>query len=288
MIGTLGMVVIVSAAYGLWSAVKRNHWVMAVMGVAAVVSITALGSRAEFLERNFSHVLPILFVLAGAAIAEVTDRLTRYRATALGAVMVLALITPVQVLYAIRGVALSGVHEARIAQARDRFGRENPGLTMVQWPNLSYGDPFPPLRDHMSKQSFPVLVELLHYDDVYGERTLERFLTFYDAAPLGRLDSPFKGIPPSTLQAYLASSRLYYRVTGPVCDQPKDAAQYPRDARMTRSVDSTRAVTLPKRCSPIPNLGLVRHEGTGRAAKSPERLNALPHPSARTRVIDMK
>jgi hypothetical protein len=216
LLGTLGLGLLLAAASGLsWTIKTRSH-ALGLLSAVALATLLYLGTRAQFYERNFSHILPVLFVLGAVAVAELVRQLTRHQSFLIFFVTALMVAVPLEVVYTIRVQALSGAFSTRINATRNQILKEHPGLELLPWANVAYRDPLPSLHAHMAKQELPLIVEFLNYDDAYFKRNLDRFLTAYDADYLRRLDSPFKGLPPCEFQAYLATSRIYYLIKRPV------------------------------------------------------------------------
>lgn len=218
LVSTIGLATLALALYGLVRAVRQRHDQLVIIAAFAFISIGYLGTQPLFLERNFSHALPVVFAIAGLGTADLLSRApNRYRLAGTFAVIIALAAVPAAITYAIRFEVLTGAYAKSVVTTR-QAARATTGLPVVIWPNLVYGkDPYSELRDYLSKQSFPLLIEFTHYDDRYGERVLATFLANYQTSLVTTLDSPFKGIPPSGPQTYLASSRRFYRVDGLSC-----------------------------------------------------------------------
>ena len=217
---TLGPAAILLFVWGsIFAAVRRNFIALA-LAVLALANLVYFGTMPKFIERNFSHVLPLLFLIAAGGFADLTARIRPQGVRALAAfsVLVVAVWPAASLVYTMRFYVLSGGYDTYIESVRNDVRRQYPGPYMV-WPNLVYGQNLMGyINAHMASISAPLNIEFLHYDDRFSEKTLQEFLATYPATLITRIDSPFKHISPSTMEAYLAPSHPIYRIEGKLAD----------------------------------------------------------------------
>ncbi len=216
---TVGALSLFLAAWGCWSSISRRNWMMVTLAVPAVLSIAYFGTGFTFVERNFSHALPVLFILAGLGLADMLDRVP---VLPVGRVALLVLLIgaaawpAASVLRIMRFEVLSGAHQSRIEAMRSQM-RQYPDIPFVIWPNLVYGrdlDIYRAITAHIAQFPFPIIIEFYHYDDRFGAEILNRFRTEFQVRQIVEVEGPFKHISPSTIQAYLAFSHPVFFVDG--------------------------------------------------------------------------
>jgi 4-amino-4-deoxy-L-arabinose transferase-like glycosyltransferase len=208
---TMGWPVIVLAGVGFF--VARTNAIMMVIAFAALASLIYLGTKTVFFERNFSHCLPVVYILSGFGVKAVSGFFGRAKLLIIGSILVLAMWPGIALTKIIRFDILTGKDNERIQQFRQNIQNSYPQrLPYVIWPNLTYGDAYPALQAHLAKQQCPCLVEFFDSDDRYSWNTLNRFQHEYKARYIAKIDSPFRNISTSTLQQYLAVSHVVFYV----------------------------------------------------------------------------
>jgi hypothetical protein len=238
---TVGALSLFLAAWGCWSSLSRRNWMLSTLAIPAVLSIAYFGTGFIFVERNFSHALPVLFILAGRGLADILDRVPVLPAgrVALLVLLIGAAAWPAaSVLHTMRFEVLSGAHQSRIEVMRSQIRAQYPAIPFVIWPNLAYGRDLDiyraltahiwgvgvkrllmagdlrALTAHITQYPFPIIIEFFHYDDRFGAAILNQFRTEFQVHQIAEVAGPFKHISPSTIQAYLACSHPVFFVDG--------------------------------------------------------------------------
>ena len=124
---TLGLGCIVAACAGVIAAVLRRNYIAILLAGTAVINIIYLGTRPAFLERNFSHVLPLVFLVAGVGAAWLLQGVKAKAIPILVAagVLVIAAWPAAGLLYTMRFYVLSGGYKADVEAVKAEVQRNS-------------------------------------------------------------------------------------------------------------------------------------------------------------------
>jgi 4-amino-4-deoxy-L-arabinose transferase-like glycosyltransferase len=177
----------------------RTAWLV---GGLALMLLYFLQTRA-FFERNVSHVLPLLFALAGVGIAWLAERLSRpaLRAAALLAATLLLLWVPARVSHTLVREALPGALAREAAHYESTLHAE--GKVVVEFiPD----QPDPPAAGLCG----PVVLREVDWNHPYLRRQADRVLAEHGYELLRHLPGPFTDLPASTLHSYHGADVRYH------------------------------------------------------------------------------
>jgi hypothetical protein len=216
---TLGLPLLSSSVLGVIVLTRGRRWTELALLVAPVASFFVLfATQSVFYERNLSHVLPLLLVVAALGATDLAAWLAR--ASGVPQAMIAALLA---VLLAARSVtltasllatALSGRGSERSAQLEAELRARHPG---VAWWEVRFMTPaaLDAVAAHFRTGHAPLLVRVADYRDEPSARYLRLFTERFDARLVATDEGAFPDIPTSTLLTYHSPHESYFLVLGP-------------------------------------------------------------------------
>ena len=216
---TLGLPLLSSFMLGVIVLTRGRRWTELALLVGPVASFFGLfATQSVFYERNLSHVLPLLLVVAALGATDLAAWLAR--ASGVPQAMIAALLA---VLLAARSVtltasllatALSGRGSERRAQLEAELRARHPG---VAWWEVRFMTPaaLDEVAAHFRTGHAPLLVRVADYRDEPSARYLRLFTERFDARVVGNDEGAFPDIPTSTLLTYHSPHESYFLVLGP-------------------------------------------------------------------------
>jgi hypothetical protein len=189
-------------------------WTPFILFATALVTIFYTGSRPTFFERNFSHVLPVIFIAAGFTIQHIAARLPSGwpRAAAPAALALACFAQPFALTSALRFNVLSGERAQQLEIWRTELRHANPGTTYIQARAIRQYAFWQRFLTRVATTSPPYLVEIQNLGDPQGAATIRHFECAYEARKLAASPSPFAGVPASWLVQGFDSTVIMYRV----------------------------------------------------------------------------
>ncbi len=184
---------------------RRVKMVILVAGVG-LTAIYFLQARV-FFERNLSHVLPVLFVLAGLGAAEVLGRLASRRligAAAAGLLVVAVAWPPAQLTRKLVSEALAQPRTAEIRAADEDVKRHGEFLVDLGYRSWK-------LESRGAKVCGPLVFKLVDFGDRYTAAIIHAAIERGWVELHKRIEGPFHGMPTSTLHTYHAADLVYLR-----------------------------------------------------------------------------
>jgi hypothetical protein len=231
---TLGWPVLLLAAGGLAALLRRRDAIACLTVAGPLLMLLYFSQTHAFFERNFSHVLPVVFALGGIAVAILARAVARRLpapamvAAAVASVAALVLARPSlahsRTLYELTTGALDSPKRILAEQARVTHGGN------VDVVDVGYGQPIENPHDGLCR---PLVYKVVDYGDPHtADRVRARLAEGWRR--LGVVDSPFHGSPTSTLWTYHAATIVFLEQPGRLDDAACDAALIPLvdDARL--------------------------------------------------------
>lgn len=215
---TLGWPLIVVALGGAgWLAWNRRGREIAVVAGPTVVFAGFFATRSVFFERNLSHVVPLVCVLAGVGVAALASRLARARPVLTGGMALIVTgvvaVTPAEITVRLLRVGFPAQSRFEVEAIRAGLRATHPGAAWAQVAPLD-DRPLAVIAQHFAQGGAPLLLEVSDTGDawstVFGPHLQQRFET----DKIGELPGRFSDLPFSTLTVYLSPNRTYYLVRG--------------------------------------------------------------------------
>ena len=213
---TLGWPLVTAGVIGAAWLCRRRRWIEA----AALVGPTVIFSvyfctRSVFFERNLSHVVPLLGVLAGigaVAVGGVISRRIGINASfGAAAILALALWRPTDLSIRLVQEVFSGRGEERSGQLENRLRAEHPGL---EWrvSSLLNSEPLEEMARRFDLEGTPLVLRVQDYHDDWTRRHLAQLDREFEVEILGINASVFRDVPASTLHTYGSWTDHYFLV----------------------------------------------------------------------------
>ena len=213
---TLGWPLLTVGVIGAAWLCRWRRWFEA----AALVGPTAWFSiyfctRSVFFERNLSHVVPLLGVLAGigvVAVGRVISRRIGINASfGVAAILALALWRPTDLSIRLVQEVFSGRAEERLGQLENRLRAEHPGL---EWrvSSLLNSDPLEEMARRFDLVATPLVLRVHDYHDEWTRLQLAQLGREFEVELLGVNSSIFGDVPACTLHTYGSWTDRYYLV----------------------------------------------------------------------------
>lgn len=215
---TAGGPVLVCAALGAgWAAREARFWSVAVF-LCALVFLLRFGTYAAFFERNLSHVVPVFLLFASFFVMRLAARVLPARsvgrvaamAAAIAFVAAPAAATSFKLLF----TSVAGRDDERLRQERARIAAAF-NLTNAE---LGWDHTFENVERHLQNPCQPVLANVPFPGDPVGDRALARLKDRYGIREVGRFQTTFADVPPSTLHVYFTPPVVFLH-------RPADDAQ---------------------------------------------------------------
>ncbi len=217
-VATLGAPMLVAGALGAVTLLRqRRRAEFALLAGPVILFMGYFATRGTFFERNVSHVLPLLLILAALGVVETARWCEKWnRIPAPVWLSGLALLLVIRSL-AVTGPLLWVEFSGRGVTLHDNFERDlrarHPG---AQWQEavLLSGDPFVELSERLRSRRGPVLLRVSDYADEWTALHLGLLAARFVTEPVADYPGTFPGMPPCTLLTYHSSRDRYYLVTG--------------------------------------------------------------------------
>jgi hypothetical protein len=217
-VATLGWPLVICAMFGLYRGVREKRWLeLLIVSGPWLLFFGYFSTKSVFFERNVSHVLPFLFIVATQGAFEVARWLsawTQLRVGLLAAVVIaIVAIQPTRVTTALVTMEYLG----RGAKAQQRYEatlqREYPS---AEWwrEALMTEEPLGRLAERMRKSQQPVLLRVTDYRDEWTAFTTQLLLDRFVVDSVGVYRGTFPNVPTSTLLTYHSACDWYYLVRG--------------------------------------------------------------------------
>lgn len=214
---TLGLPVLVCFAVGTAVLGWRRRWTdLALLAGPVLLFAGYFATRSVFFERNLSHVVPLLLVVAAFGAGEMIGwlaRRTRVPVALLILVVAALLLTrSVTLTGRLLGQEFSGVAVARHDEFEQNLRARYPD---AEWSDLRLdGPPVEKIADHFRTSSRAVLLRVSDYGDDWTAANLSRLTTRLTAKVVGEFSATFPEVPVCTLTTYFRPHDRYYLVTG--------------------------------------------------------------------------
>ncbi|RTZ43178.1 hypothetical protein EKL30_09845 [Candidimonas sp. SYP-B2681] len=205
---TSGTLILLFCAVGaLWVLHERKFRLFFVILFVLIFAIR-FGSYATFFERNFSHILPFVLIFSAYGLLRTVHvlraSLGAKRVVLLAALVVIAL-PSVKTTLNLMLIELPGNQASRLAGIRAsveaRFG--------VQATQISWTADYPGLRKQITVECGPTLLEFPSAGDKYSADALRQLKTENGYSEVGRYNSIFSNVPPSTLHTYFTHTKIF-------------------------------------------------------------------------------
>lgn len=216
---TLGWPLLAAATLGAVRLAGRRQWAELAL-LAGPVAIFAIyfSTQRVFFERNLSHVLPLLFILAAFGVEEFANRLGgragRGSVAWMAALIVLVAVRPAQLTGALVWTEFSGRGAERVGTFDGVVLAQHPGAVLVAKemlvaPNLDS------VAEYFRSTNAPLLLRVCDYRDEWTAACLTQLSAQFDAKLVAENLGSFPGVPTSTLVVYHSWTDRYYLITGP-------------------------------------------------------------------------
>jgi ribosomal protein S18 acetylase RimI-like enzyme len=217
-VATLGWPVILCALGGAGVLAWRRRWAELVLVAGPVgLFVGYFATRTVFFERNLSHVLPLLLVLAAVgAMAGVEALGRRVR----GSVWVVA-----PVVFGVLAVVswrstrallieeLSGAGAEQHQAYEAKLKEAHPGIDWKEVLLLNDG-PLIELEEKMKEDRCPVLLRVTDFNDEWNGYNLSLLAARFETKVVGDYPGAFAHVPACTLHTYHSPHDRYFLVTG--------------------------------------------------------------------------
>lgn len=220
---TLGWCTLGCGILGVCFLVRDQLRTVVVLATPILLFVALFGAQSVFFERNLSHVVPLVGLLAGVgvefAVLHLPSRAPSWIAT-ISIVLFAVLIgcRPLSVSWRLIRTEYTGAESAR----RDRLERQvraaNPGA--VWHDEWGFNDGLFS-RLPASPDASPVLLRISDYSDEITARNLKKLRADFDAQLVAEYPGTFADVPTSTLQTYFSQHEMYFLVRGPVTLQTR-------------------------------------------------------------------
>lgn len=215
---TLGWALLVLAAIGIGLLAKARRWPeLGLLAGPVILFFGYFATRAVFFERNLSHVLPLLLILAALGVAGlIAPRVqsTRARVVALTGLGLLLGVPSLRFTWPLLQNEFSG----RGATAHDQFEHQLKRThAHADWWEalLLEASPLERLTAHFKTSTRPVLMRLTDYDDDWTRANVVRLRTEFTTRLIATYPSAFPPVPVCTLLTYHSATDRYFLITGP-------------------------------------------------------------------------
>jgi hypothetical protein len=216
---TLGLPLLSCFMLGVIVLTRKRRWAELALLVAPVVSFFGLfAMQSVFYERNLSHVLPLLLVVAALGAADLAAWIARAsgmpRAMIAALLAVLLAARSVTLSASLLGTALSGRGSERRVQLEAELRARHPG---VAWWEVRFMTPaaLDEVAARFRTGNAPLLMRVADYRDEPSGHYLRLFIELFDARLVGNDEGAFPDIPTSTLLTYHSPHESYFLVLGP-------------------------------------------------------------------------
>lgn len=216
---TLGWPLLAAAVLGGFRLTWRRQWAeLALIAGPLLLFAGYFSTQTVFFERNLSHILPLLFVLAALGVKEFAHRLGGRTARGpmvwMAALALLVALRPLQRSAALVLMEFSGRGEATVAKLDRLMQAEYPGAVFTAKELLVAPD-VESVAAHFKTSKAPLLLRLCDYRDEWTAACVRQLESRFDAKLVAENVGSFPGVPTSTLVVYHSWTDRYYLITGP-------------------------------------------------------------------------
>lgn len=212
----LGWPMLFAIVAGIATLLYRRRWFAGLLlGGPVVLFAGYFATRTVFFERNLSHVVPLVIVLAAVATIEAARLVGRSRrrlTVAVGLILSAALVArPAAVTRILVFDELSGRTNAAIEAYEAKLSNTHPAVGWETTAALIEAS-LEPLRTYFAQKSGPLLVRVLDYNDDWTAAHLPLLNKKFAAQKVGEWPTPFADFPACTLHTYHRPRVHYYLV----------------------------------------------------------------------------
>jgi hypothetical protein len=218
-VATLGWPAIACFVVGIWEMIRQRAYArIAVVIGPVILFFVFFATRSVFFERNLSHVIPLVFVVAGVGVAGIYQRLLR-RSTTLAwvgtsAICVVIAFGPAKLTLRFVGQEeLSG----KAAQNHERFEAalraQHPEMPWMDR-SLLTSEALDLLAAHFGSGGGDMVLKTPDYNDEWTARHLGLLQRRFHVLPLAEHPGIFPELPTCTLLTYHSTKVRYFRVRG--------------------------------------------------------------------------
>lgn len=213
----LGWSTLLAMLAGTAALLYQRRWSAALL-LAGPVALFAgyFATRTIFFERNLSHVVPLVAILAAIGAVEFARLVGRGRrgvTVAAGLALASLLLTrPARVTKVLVGDELSGRTTDAIVEFEKTLAAAQAKTTWLST-ELLVESQLDQLRTHLDQEAGPLLVRVLDFNDEWTAAQLPRLNEKYSARKLGEWPTPFANFPVCTLLTYHRPHAHYYAVS---------------------------------------------------------------------------
>lgn len=219
---TLGWATLAAMTLGVLQLVKDRAWSkIALLALPALLTLGYFSTRSVFFERNFSHVIPLLALLAAIGVCSGLEwcakhGLGRWQLVLIGAFFVIAvLVRPVSVTARLMLLAFSGKEVAARGAFEESLLSAHPGGRLLERTFFfeEDADRFAnQVSESRKEHKGPILLRHESWDDDWTKPFDARLRARFDVEQLATRPSLFSDIPICTLHTYLSARHDYYRI----------------------------------------------------------------------------
>lgn len=216
-VATLGWPIVVCASIGLYRCIREKRWAeLVVLSGPWLLFFGYFSTRSTFFERNVSHVLPLLLIVAAQGAVAAVRCLPALRIR-LGVVslMVFAIlvIQPARLTAALIKNEYFGRGEAAFIQYEARLRAQYPNAEW-RYETLMVDEQLNRLADGLRTIRTPVLVRVTDYGDDWTAAMVKALFERCDVETVGYVPGSFPTVPTSTLLTYYSGHARYFLIRG--------------------------------------------------------------------------
>ena len=214
---TLGWPLLACAAFGTGVLAWQRRWAeLALLAGPVALFAGYFATKSVFFERNLSHVLPLLFILAALGVAWIAEMIaarTRVPGPIVAAAIIALLAVQPAILTArLVGLEFSGRGAERSSKIEVALRQRYPEAAWLQSTLLNTSE-LDPVAAHFQSSRAPLLLRVTDYHDEWTAACLEELSRRFEAQLVADSDGSFPGVPTSTLVVYHSWHDRYYLVT---------------------------------------------------------------------------
>jgi hypothetical protein len=217
-VATLGWPLVVGVAFGLYRGVREKRWYeLLVVSAPWLLFFGYFSSKSVFFERNVSHVLPLLFIVAAQGAVEVGRWFSCWTRVQGGLVAGLVIVVMAAQPTRVTKALVTKEYLGRGAKEHDRYE----AVLQREYPNAEWWrealmteEPLGRLAERMRKSQQPVLLRVTDYRDEWTAFTTKLLLDRFVVDAVGVYRGTFPYVPTSTLLTYHSAPEWYYLVRG--------------------------------------------------------------------------
>ncbi len=217
---TFGAALIIVAVIGvIYLARRKSYRLVLFLGSPILVYYAIFSLQESFFERNLSHVVPLIAILAAAGCAEVWERMEEsissrdLRIVALSLMVLLCLWVPLGISWRL-AVKVLGAKLYEANPFYDVFIRDSHKGLPVYTDNLFFIQSLDRLRDRSLENPNGFVIELEDAGDETSQHRLSIAQRLFNMKLLATSPGHFADLPVSTMQIYHSKNHSWYLVRG--------------------------------------------------------------------------